>query len=393
MLSNELKRPVTRHDIVSVILGVATAFAVIHYVGFTRSSRAWVIGFYLLSYGIGVVLHESGHAAAALVTGGEVNYMRLGFRITKRPPWTIKFLGFPILIYGLPFSGSVQSLVYSTHHYRTKRCFMIAAGVLVNTLLLLGGIVLIQVLPDNSDHSFVLGWMLANALLIAISLFPRKIRSCGKIQGNDAMNFWETLNYSDEKIEQLINSAVLTRTMKQGAADAEKMSIPELLTKQEAEPANSAVLMYLIEKLREADDPRHLDYLLKLIELPVPESTIGEFIDASLTRQLNGGPPKRPELADQLSQRLLKINDCISTRGTRGSVLVDLGRTDEGWTMLQHVLWKTASEFDQVYTHIFLALAESQRGNLAVAREHAGEAKRIDPACPALQRVSDLLRA
>jgi len=184
---------------------------------------------------------------------------------------------------------------------------------------------------------------------------------------------------------------VRTRSMTVDLDEIEVMSISELEAKHGADPANSPVLMILIGKLREIYDPRHLDYLLKLIELPMSKEVIVEFIDAGITQQLNQGPFDRPEIMDQLSQRLLALDDTVSTRGTRGSVLVDLGRTDEGYAMLQDVIWKTESEFDKVYVHIFLALVQKQRGNTPAAREHAHEARKFGPDCPALQRVADLL--
>jgi hypothetical protein len=55
------------------------------------------------------------------------------------------------------------------------------------------------------------------------------------------------------------------------------------------------------------------------------------------------------------------------------------------------VLEKTTSTIDKTYANIFLALAEKQQGNLNLAREHAEKAAQLDPNCPALKRVSDLL--
>jgi len=95
---------------------------------------------------------------------------------------------------------------------------------------------------------------------------------------------------------------------------------------------------------------------------------------------------------DELSLELLEADPAnISIRGTRASVLVDLGRIDEGNAMLKEVLEKTTSTIDKTYANIFLALAEKQRGKLESAHEYARNAAKTDPGCPALKRVSDLL--
>jgi hypothetical protein len=140
------------------------------------------------------------------------------------------------------------------------------------------------------------------------------------------------------------------------------------------------------------NDPRLGDCLWKLAALPdVPPHVASELIDNFITNQLSVGPPFQPETTDALSAKLLDLEDSITNRGTRGSILVDLGRIEEGRMMLKEVLIKTTSRIDKIYVHIFLALAAKAEGNLALAREHAEKAAKIDPTCPALKRVSDLL--
>jgi predicted Zn-dependent protease len=95
---------------------------------------------------------------------------------------------------------------------------------------------------------------------------------------------------------------------------------------------------------------------------------------------------------DELSRELLKANpESISVKGTRASVLIDLGRLEEGQAMLNEVLEKTEATIDKTYANIFLALGAKQQGKLDLSREYAEKAAKIDPTCPALKRVSDFL--
>jgi hypothetical protein len=345
----------------------------------------------LISYALGVFVHELGHALAAVLTGGTVDCIRLGQRSKDSKPWQVHFLGMKWYIYSLPMSGDVHSLFYTTQFYRLRSCFVIVMGPFTNMALLLGAFWLIEMFPTGHPSRILLGCMIANGCILLYNVWPRNIRSYGLTTPNDGLLLWQTINYSDDETQRFVENAKQVRSSNENSILAKKLSIPELLTKHEAEPTHLIFLWYLTEKLRLAKDPRYLNFLLKLLELRIPEQTAGELIDAGLTGQLHQGAPKQPDVVDQLSQRLLKIDDCLSTRGTRGSVLIDLGRIEEGKTMLEDVLIKTTSTIDKTYANIFLALAEKQQGNIALAREHAQKAANIDPACPALKRVSDLL--
>ena len=391
MPGKESNGHLTRYDIAPIVVAAAATLALIHFMGLGSNTKGWLIVSLLISQVIGVIAHEFGHAVAAWATGAHVNFMRLGARISEREPWVIPFGGFPILLYGFPLCGAVQSSLYRTDHYRARRCLMVAGGLVANTVLLVAGIVLIPAFPDTETHAVLLGWILANSNLIAVSVIPMKVRSYGRIQGNDALIFWDTLHYSDEEIRQYVDHAARNRGLDVDAMEA--MSISALEAKHLGQPTNAPILMILIARLREDYHPRHIDYLLKLIELPIPQDIIGEFIDAGITLQLNQGPSDRPEIIDQLSRRLLALNNTVSTRGTRGSVLVDIGRIEDGKSMLEDVIDQTTSDFDRIYSAIFLAIAAKAQGKLPVARAYALTAEKLDPACPALKRVSDLLSA
>src|SRR5450631_3389285 len=103
MLSKELKRNVTWQDPLNILIGLPVGLAIAAYV-YTRKnpSDQFICGF-ILAYVVGVILHEMGHAMAAVAMGGTVDYVRLGIAFTKRPPWQARFLGLDWFIYGLPF--------------------------------------------------------------------------------------------------------------------------------------------------------------------------------------------------------------------------------------------------------------------------------------------------
>jgi hypothetical protein len=393
MLSEELKRPLGWREILLSFVGAFIGIGLSAYACLRTTGADGFIGAFILSYAVGVILHEAGHAGAAALMGGTINYVRLGIRLTDRAPWKFRFLNTDWFIYGLPFSGSVHSSLYSTNHYRTRRGVVIAAGPLANAILLAAAVVAIDCLSTSpSQQNLLMGCIIANGCLLGYSVIPRMVRSYGKSTPNDALNFWRTLRYSDEEVRTFVRHAEITRANRAEIALAEGLTLDEFLTRAEAGSPSMITLALAVEKLHAANDERYPAYALRLINRPeLKNDQVAAIIDSCLTWQLHQGPPNDSSQSDELSRRLLELEDTVSTRGTRGSVLVDIGRIDEGKAILLDVLAKTKSAIDTAYSNIFLALAERQLGNLDLAREYAHSAAKADSTCPALQRVADLL--
>jgi hypothetical protein len=87
-------------------------------------------------------------------------------------------------------------------------------------------------------------------------------------------------------------------------------------------------------------------------------------------------PPLRTHL-DTWSQQALRLGPDINTlRGSRGAVLVELGRYEEGKALLvQLVGSQPGNGFDAFMTCVFLAHAEHGLGNVAAARALAAVAR------------------
>lgn len=386
----------SRREIIFTSVGAAVAGAAI-FIGLIND---WIspitllvpLGF-ILSYILAVCLHELGHAWAATSAGGTVLFIQIGQRYREWEPWRFKFFGYPWVINSAPFSGLVQASFYSERYFRMRNCWMIAWGPLVNLILLGIGFYFLSAFdPIDLPRSLGISWCLANGLILLYSVPPHLTNNRTKAQPNDGLLFLKTLRYSDQEIRQYVQWANEARRLGENSSLAQTLSTSELTALHEKEPSDHVFLWHLINKFQHADDPRCLDYLIKLVELPgMSEIQLAPIIDSILTWQLHIGPSSRPEIVDRLSSQLLASENTISTRGTRGSVLIDLGRIEEGKAMLMEVLSKTNSRIDKSYSNIFLALAAKSEGQLDRAADHALAARQIDPACPALCRISDLL--
>jgi tetratricopeptide (TPR) repeat protein len=197
---------------------------------------------------------------------------------------------------------------------------------------------------------------------------------------------------TDAEIEKKI-SAAQTLVSVHKTIDPSTTSLGQALERADAAPDNMQALSTAACYLEAAHDPRTLIYYKRLLQCPLTPEDRMQFLDRYLTccLQLDAVLQNSEEM-ERLSSELMSGNPgSISVMGTRGSILIDLGRIDEGKAMLKEVLAKTESLIDKVYSNIFLALAEKQQGNLELARENAARAAKLDPECTALKRVSDLL--
>jgi hypothetical protein len=374
-----------------VVMAVAASAAAV--LGFIYNFPVpQTVGSFLLFSIAAVCLHELGHALAAVSAGGSVHYIQLGRSYRELPLWSFNFLGFRWMVYSIPLSGLVRASFFTTSYYRLRTCWMIVAGPLINIL----GVVPAFLLIDQSNSArwtnLLVSWLFANRSVLLYTVLPRTYRYAGRSLPNDGLLVWHTLCYSDQDVERFVRHAVQTRELKDKAGLAETLSLPELLDRHEADPMDLIFLWHAVNKMNEENDSRYLQYTLKLLSSPqISEKSKADLIDSCLTWQLHAGPPMENETIDRLSLQLLAYDDSITARGTRGSILIDLDRVEEGKVILKDVLEKTKSPVDKSYANTFLALAEKRQGNIDLARFYAREALKSDPHAVVLKRIPDLL--
>lgn len=100
-------------------------------------------------------------------------------------------------------------------------------------------------------------------------------------------------------------------------------------------------------------------------------------LDVKLTIALATGDETPPEQLDEMSRRLAALGpDTGAALETRASVLIRLGRHDEGKRMLEQAT-PSGGDYAAVLRLLFLALAEHGLGDPATARAHLAEAHKI----------------
>ncbi len=292
------------------------------------------------------------------------------------------------MVYSLPFSGAVYPVFFSPRLYRIRWCLTIAAGPTVNLLFASAGL-FVQFDQEGAARVLWNSWIFANVLMAVFSLVPFQSRRTSS--KNDARLFLSILFKSSADIRREVQSVIVNREYLLCAVKARGKNIEDLISRHAQAADDATRLFQLVSRLRMENDPRCVEYLLRFgAHARVDPSLAIQMIDGFLTAQLDLDSYPKDEKLEGLAQRLLKLEDSLTTRGTYGSILVEIGQCAKGKSILEEVLAKASSNGDRVYTNIFLALAEKREGNDARAREYAVEARRIIPDCPALVRVKDL---
>ncbi len=331
---------------------------------------SWSLGLYVLGFFVGSVAHEGGHLLCArvcsipigqtvigcgpLLMRGRIGKMQLELRV-------------------LPVGGLVIPAALPNFHKRGLMALFFLGGVLGNVTAI-GAIVLLHVvgaaptvLHDEMGIALIapqIGILVGTqVLLIILSLFPHRGSIKGTPIASDGLQLLRVLSGT-------FPYAMLLEQYRRGGTR------PSITS-----PASSRIAYQLtrVDRLSREDVRRDFCAALRreLAEGGLPAEEEMLVLDALVTDGLIFADPLlRPEL-DQWSLRTLQLGPEIRTLvGSRGAVLVELGRYQEGKHLLETVAFADgAAPFDALMSRIFLARAEHALGNAAAASDLMTQAR------------------
>ncbi|MGA2174147.1 MAG: site-2 protease family protein [Verrucomicrobiota bacterium] len=357
-----------------------------------------VVGIWLLNIGVvlgvvlaSTVLHEMGHAAAGTLAGHRMFSIEIGKGATVLE---FKWLGVRWRFRTILFGGIVRALPKRRNCYRVKQSLFILGGPVATVLLALIAWKFLWV-DKLLEPSPIAGFgpmgiiLLSNSLLLAFSLWPhRGISAHGKIP-NDALLLWQTWRQDRAKIAATFSYSYLFEADEccrdRKFTDAQKWlgeglcafpgnhllafsAATTLIFENKLDEARNALRALLTEL---ADDPNLFPLLLNNIA----------YVDALL-----GRPELLPE-ADDFSRRALESAPwTVYFKGTRGIVLVELGRFEEGVALLEDALRKHPEKWGKAINACYLGIAATRRGYPSECLSYFAMARRLDPHCPLLDR-------
>jgi hypothetical protein len=280
---------------------------------------------YVLTSWLVLFVHEYGHAVAGDLAGLRIFEIKVGSgpRILR-----FRLSGINIELNLLPLAGIVRAIPPITGR-RYQMIIFTAGGPAANILFLIAFIAISnRIEPSGLANAILIPALLSQLVIIFLSLWPREVQIYGRWMANDGLSILRLL-MSKEPYGAAYKAAYLATIMPYVSA----RSTPPILTAQSDRLAfhlasrsqsdgifSDATILALEQELSRRDTH------------PAEEMMV---LDALITDLLCRDFPRYRNEMDRWSKRALELNPASATlRGSRGSVLAELGRHDEALAML-----------------------------------------------------------
>ena len=361
-------------------------------VGLLDLPGLFIVGFLALHFVIGV--HEAGHWLAGRLMGIHTSRFLVGsgrcMLHLRRPTFELLWSVYPTHGYVMPHpSQHLVSFPRATIYYLGG----IGAELLVAAVcwILLQDNLLWHWVWANAPARYVLFVLILQlALTVYSSSYPAWDEIGGFSQPNDALQIvlhWKTRGERRDRAQFYADVARYNQIASQGLSAATEAAFDDLAGKYSNEPDLRLLASGLLAAKGRFTEARSIiDDLLKPDSLAAADRA--HYIDHLITLFLNYGIAEWANEIDRWSyDALLASPNSVTLRGTRGSVLAELGRNAEARALLAEVLADTDSTIDRVFCHTYLAWLDAQEGKPDSARKHLKTAKSFAQPFPAIERI------
>lgn len=344
--------------------------------------------------------HELGHALTAYALGFRVFSITTGVgpRILQR---TVRGVQFSLHAY--PFGGFTVTLPHDRRLFRVKSLLVVAAGPAVNGLfvagaLVLGGTIDFGAMIDGPCVAAAL--LMANALLLVMNLLPMKAASAAGVTRNDGLVL---LLVPFVKAAQ-VTEALAARYALEAETCRERNELLEARSWAERgleefpnTPLLQSNLGFTLVLLGDCEGARLQFQAAAEGHRTVPALRALALNNIAWVDAVTA-PNERLDEADRMSQEALQALGFLpSLKGTRGTVLVALGRREEGIELLRAALREEQDEELHPMARASyagaLALALAEQGRVAEAAALLPAARGYHGRSPLLPRVEAALDA
>ena len=326
-----------------------------------------------------ILIHELAHAVTAKLTGLPVFLILIGIGKTV---WSGKFLGMEWIINSLPLGGITAIGARPTPNIRAKLFFVYLAGPASHTIL--AGIFYLLAKGQTAPLFYALTF--ANLFLLLTNLYPRKARMVTGMSGTDGWHLIRVPFWSEAELTKHYIGYYSTEALQAYTANDFDTAIT-WVDQAMALDANSRVARNVLGVIRMARQEYHEARLIFLQLLDAeddPELPGFRFIILNNIAYMDAIINDAEMLleADNFSAEAFKNLPWIpAVVGTRGTVLVELGKLDEGIDLLKQSMSLHPDKQGKALNACHLAIGEFKRGNLDQARKYLESAKTLDAKC------------
>ena len=344
--------------------------------------------------------HELGHALMAHALGCRVFSVTAGVgpRILERTVRGVRFR-----LHAYPFGGFTVTVPRGRRFFRFKQFVVVAAGPAVNGLLVAGALLLGRDLEGGGiveGPRPALALLVANTVLLVGNLIPLRAASPAGVVPNDGLALLK-LPFTKASA---VTEALVARYALEADACRERNSLQEARSWAErglgefpGAPVLHLSLGFTLVLSGDCEGARR-QFLACAEAKDVAPALRALALNNAAWVDAVTAPNDRLEEADRLSQDALETLGFIpALKGTRGAVLVALGRHDEGAALLRDVLrGSSADELHPMARASYsgaLALALVAQGQLAEAATLLPAARGYDARSPLLPRLEAAIAA
>ena len=347
----------------------------------------------LVSLGVVIPIHEIGHAIAGRLVGLDVVAIVLGH---GRTVWSGHVAGVPIDVRAWPTVGGATLFGTTRSTWLRFRMFVaVLGGPLANVACLIGcsawfGLAMWQ----DAGRVFaglapLTGFWLANAYALLANLLPRRVQGANGANRTDGAHLLRLLWPRRIDFRGLRLSADLRQWQKRrdGTTTSRRARSRRRCARHPtASPLASLVGIALVDagsfarRVRLGRAGRAQEPALRA--LMQNNVAFADFmLDADeLQRE-----------ADARCFRALALPTFASVLGTRGSVLLWLGRPEEGLPLLERSFAAHEVPRDRATNACALSMGYHARGDARAASRWIDIARRLDPRCRLLDRAAAMI--
>lgn len=351
------------------------------------------------------IVHESGHALAAVLVRARVFLVQVG---SGKPLVMLRLLGARLKLNRYPLAGGLVFVGHTADRNVIGRHAVIVAGGPIANLALAG---LLFWLGDISDWRNALialttgvAWIpiafASNFGIFLVNVIPRTFSGLLGNMPSDGKLLLQLVRPTPPLVESILSSQYVVGSMlafRDGEYElAERWCRDGLV----CFPGNSMLHVNLTAILLETGRYELArTHCLRLLREGPQKGQEADGARAILANNLAWsnvmlGNGELLEEADKYSKEAFALApDVPAVQGTRGVVLIERGEYESGMALIRKALAVAEKRRQIACDMAFLALGEWRCGNVEEANKTLREVRGLDPNCPVLPRITRVIVA
>ena len=341
------------------------------------ANLAILVGFLHVS----TYIHEFGHAVAARLVGVRVHRVTIG---TGKEVWRRSLFGVPLVVTNNYWGGSTSVGSVGKNHVKLRFAFYTAGGILAESLVTVPCLVFLitkgWAYLSIGNIVVVNMFVAANATSIVSSLIPRHVTMNGVRVPNDGLGLVKAPVLKEHDISVLLIADrwfKATQLFEQKEDRAAAAAYEECIRECPFEPGLRLNLAVALRKLGNLEKAEAI--LMQLIQDARAMNCSGLINNALAWINLLYYTDESIQKAYSYSKVAFKFDaHCYYIMGTRGAVLIAVGKFEEGLKLLSRITnieKKIDPKANSAVNLAFLGYAHLMTGKVAQGQEYLKHAE------------------